>query len=83
MLFIFSNKIDEIIFYYQNFTNISGLPRNKVCIVMEALLWHIFIQGLLQPSIALIVSLVLCPIASLVVFIGEYFAFCHTFVNII
>lgn len=50
---------------------------------MEALLWHIFIQGLLQPSIALIVSLVLCPIASLVVFIGEYFAFCHNFVNII
>lgn len=50
---------------------------------MEALLWHIFIQGLLQPSIALIVSLVLCPIASLVVFIGEYFHFCVTFVNII
>lgn len=51
---------------------ISGLPRNKVCIVMEALLWHIFIQGLLQPSLTLLVSLVICPLASLVVFLGEY-----------
>lgn len=58
---------------YDNVVNsfILGLPRNKVCIVMEALLWHIFIQGLLQPSLALMVSFVICPLASLVVFLGN------------
>ncbi|GIX77959.1 uncharacterized protein CEXT_493501 [Caerostris extrusa] len=28
-----------------------GLSRNKVCMVVEALLWHISIQGVLQPAL--------------------------------
>ncbi|XP_054716194.1 uncharacterized protein LOC129225725 [Uloborus diversus] len=46
-----------------------GLPRNKVCIVMEALLWHICLQGVLQPFLAVVVAFIICPITSLVVFL--------------
>lgn len=52
----------------------SGLPRNKICMVLEALFWHIFLRGIMQPLLALSVALIICPLASLVVFIGKTYA---------
>ncbi|XP_042900994.1 uncharacterized protein [Parasteatoda tepidariorum] len=53
-----------------------GLPRNRICIILEALLWHICVQGLLQPSLALFVSLIICPVVSLVVLLASLLRFC-------
>ncbi|XP_055949382.1 uncharacterized protein LOC129983778 [Argiope bruennichi] len=53
-----------------------GLPRNKVCMVVEALLWHISVLGVLQPILALLVALVICPIASLIVFLAAMIRCC-------
>lgn len=43
--------------------------RNKNCIVLEALFWHILIQGILQPILALFIAFIICPLGSLFVLI--------------
>lgn len=45
--------------------------RNKYCIFLEAIGWNIFIQGFLQPILALCVAVFLCPLASVAVLMGE------------
>ncbi|KAG7203922.1 hypothetical protein KM043_016942 [Ampulex compressa] len=41
--------------------------RNRYFVVMEALIWNIAVQGCLQPIVALLVAIILCPIVSLVI----------------
>lgn len=43
--------------------------KNRYCIVLEAIIWNILIQGCLQPIAALFVASILCPIASVVVLV--------------
>ncbi|KAG8185351.1 hypothetical protein JTE90_005478 [Oedothorax gibbosus] len=53
-----------------------GLPRNKFCIIFEALLWHILFRGILQPILALSVAVIICPLASFIVFIASVLRCC-------
>lgn len=43
--------------------------RNRYCIILEAIVWNIFMQGILQPILAIFVGGILCPIAALAIFI--------------
>lgn len=45
--------------------------RNKYCILMEALVWDILIQGIIQPLIAVFIASIVCPAISLSVLFGE------------
>lgn len=47
------------------------LAQNRYCILFEALLWNILIQGMLQPLAAVLVASVLCPIATGCILIGK------------
>lgn len=42
--------------------------RNRYCIFLEAVVWNMIIQGLLQPIVAIFVAALLCPIAAVSVF---------------
>lgn len=46
--------------------------RNRYCIILEALIWNILIQGCLQPIAAVLVAVILCPLASILVLIGKF-----------
>uniref|UniRef100_A0A1A9VB52 Uncharacterized protein n=1 Tax=Glossina austeni TaxID=7395 RepID=A0A1A9VB52_GLOAU len=49
--------------------------RNRYCILLEALIWNILSQGCLQPIAAVLVAIIVCPMASgviLVVGIARY-----------
>jgi hypothetical protein len=48
--------------------------RNKYCVFLEAIGWNVFIQGFLQPILALSVATFLCPLASVIVLMGEFIA---------
>ncbi|XP_073996983.1 uncharacterized protein isoform X2 [Rhodnius prolixus] len=41
--------------------------RNKYIIILEALIWDIIIQGLLQPVAAVFISCAVCPLLSLII----------------
>ncbi|XP_044008897.1 uncharacterized protein LOC122852871 isoform X2 [Aphidius gifuensis] len=41
--------------------------RNRYFIIAEALIWNIFIQGLIQPILSLIVAIIICPLISFVI----------------
>ncbi|XP_036323621.1 uncharacterized protein LOC118737306 isoform X1 [Rhagoletis pomonella] len=43
--------------------------RNRYCILLEAVIWNIIIQGLIQPVTAVLVATCLCPLASGVVLV--------------
>lgn len=43
--------------------------KNRYCILLEALVWNIGIQGLFQPLAALFIAGILCPITSIIVLI--------------
>lgn len=45
--------------------------RNKYCILLEALVWDILLQGIIQPIIAVVIASVVCPLISFSVLIGE------------
>lgn len=45
---------------------------NRYCILLEAIVWNLLIQGLLQPLAAVLVATVICPLAAGVVFVGGY-----------
>lgn len=45
---------------------------NRYCIILETLVWNILIQGCLQPIVAVFVAAVFCPIASIVICLGNY-----------
>lgn len=42
--------------------------RNRYCILLEAIVWNVCIQGCIQPIAAFFVASILCPIAAVVVF---------------
>ncbi|KAI8129847.1 hypothetical protein CVS40_1285 [Lucilia cuprina] len=45
--------------------------RNRYCILLEALIWNIFLQGCIQPIAALLVASILCPLVSgLILIVG-------------
>jgi len=46
--------------------------RNPICVVAEALIWNIVIQGFLQPLAAIFVGLVVCPLISVAILAGMY-----------
>ena len=50
----------------------DAASRNLFCIFLEAVVWNIGIQGLLQPIAALIVALIICPLISVIVLVGEF-----------
>ncbi|XP_055923588.1 uncharacterized protein LOC129954019 isoform X2 [Eupeodes corollae] len=45
------------------------ISRNRYCILLEAVVWNILIQGCVQPIAAIFVSMVLCPLASILVLV--------------
>ena len=45
--------------------------RNRFFVLLEALIWNIGIQGLVQPVCALFVAIVLCPIISVIILTGK------------
>jgi len=45
--------------------------RNKYCILMEALIYDILLQGVVQPILAVTVAGIICPLISAFVLIGE------------
>ncbi|XP_057659864.1 uncharacterized protein LOC130896097 isoform X1 [Diorhabda carinulata] len=48
------------------------LKRNRFFVIFEAVLWNIFIQGCVQPLIALVVAAFICPMISLVILAGGF-----------
>lgn len=45
--------------------------RNRYCILLEALIWNILIQGCIQPVAAILVASILCPLVSGLILIGK------------
>ncbi|KAH8278955.1 hypothetical protein KR018_011774 [Drosophila ironensis] len=43
--------------------------KNRYCILLEALIWNLLIQGLLQPLAAVLVATLICPLAAGIIFI--------------
>ncbi|KAL5274491.1 hypothetical protein ACFFRR_000922 [Megaselia abdita] len=43
--------------------------KNRYCILLEALIWNIFIQGMVQPVVAVFIAAIICPLTSIVVLI--------------
>lgn len=48
--------------------------KNRYFVVMEALIWNIVLQGIIQPMIAWLIAFIFCPIITIVLFIGNYYA---------
>lgn len=46
--------------------------KNRYVVVIEAVVWNIILQGIVQPLIASIIAFVLCPIITIVLFNGNY-----------
>lgn len=45
--------------------------RNKYCVFLEAIGWDIFIQGVVQPILSIIVAAFICPLISAAILIGK------------
>ncbi|CAL1542802.1 unnamed protein product [Lymnaea stagnalis] len=50
--------------------------KNRISILLEAIVWNILLQGILQPLSAFSVGALLCPLASFTVFLAGVFRFC-------
>lgn len=48
------------------------LVRNRYCVILEALVINILLQGLIQPLLALLVACIVCPIACVLCVSGNY-----------
>jgi len=46
--------------------------KNKYCVVIEAVIWNIVVQGIVQPLIACFIAFILCPITTVFLFFGNY-----------
>lgn len=46
--------------------------KNRYFVVIEAVIWNIIIQGILQPLIACLIAFLLCPIITVFIFFGYY-----------
>jgi hypothetical protein len=49
----------------------DAMTKNRYSIFLEAVLWNIGIQGMVQPIVALAVALIICPFLSVIVLLGE------------
>lgn len=63
-----SKKLNLIILKLSNIFDIF-----RFFIVVEAVIWNILLQGCIQPILALFVAIVLCPMASFLLFAGSIF----------
>lgn len=45
------------------------IVRNRFCVLFEAIFWNIITQGFIQPVCAVFVAFILCPLASIIVFL--------------
>ncbi|KAH9503994.1 hypothetical protein Btru_067508 [Bulinus truncatus] len=50
--------------------------KNRISILMEAVVWNILLQGCIQPVSAVMVGAVLCPVASFSIFLIGVLRFC-------
>lgn len=46
--------------------------KNRYFVVIEAIVWNIVLQGILQPLIACFIAFIACPIITVILFIGNY-----------
>lgn len=46
--------------------------KNRYFVIIEAVVWNIIFQGILQPLVACLIAFVLCPIITVILFIGNY-----------
>lgn len=46
--------------------------KNRYVVVIEAVVWNIILQGIVQPLIACLIAFILCPIITVILFIGNY-----------
>lgn len=49
--------------------------RNRYCILLEAIIWNILIQGCIQPIVAIFVASIVCPLVSGLILIGKLIYF--------
>lgn len=47
--------------------------KNKYFVIIEAVLWNIVLQGVVQPLIACLIAFTFCPIVTVILFIGNYY----------
>jgi len=45
--------------------------KNRYFVVIEAVVWNMFFQGILQPLIACLIAFIFCPIITVILFIGN------------
>lgn len=45
---------------------------NKYCTIIETIIWNIIIQGCIQPIAAILVALILCPLAAVFICLCNY-----------
>lgn len=50
--------------------------KNRYFVVIEAVLWNIVFQGIVQPVIACLIAFILCPIITVILFIGKIYSSC-------
>lgn len=46
--------------------------KNRYFVVIEAVIWNIILQGILQPLVACLIAFVLCPMITVILFFGYY-----------
>lgn len=46
--------------------------KNRYFVIIEAIVWNIVFQGILQPLIACLIAFIACPIITVILFIGNY-----------
>jgi len=46
--------------------------KNRYFVVIEAVVWNMICQGILQPLIACLIAFILCPIITVILFIGNF-----------
>lgn len=57
--------------------------RNKIGIFWEALVFNILIEGLLQPLFAILVAVLICPVAAATIGLGKEDHYAHSTVCLI
>lgn len=57
--------------------------KNRYFVVIEAVMWNIVLQGILQPLIACLIAFVFCPIITVILFIGNYNKICITYAKML
>lgn len=48
--------------------------RNRWLMILEAVVWNLLLQGLLQPIVALVVSIIVCPFIAFCILSGKAYS---------